>query len=231
MQDGQLSLSAVTRIAPHVRRVDAPEIISRAEGKSTRELEDILAPLTPEPVKRDRVRTVGVETAGSDGVTPSVRRRVESNFQGSPELRDAIERAKDLLAHKFPFGEMEHVLYEVLEYYLATHDPQTTLRLAANAPVKGTSTIPATVRREVWARDGGRCSFVAADGMRCQTRRMLELDHRIPRARGGADTPENLRLLCRPHNDAERRRILGEGQLSPNWSRDQSVDKSPGLFD
>jgi 5-methylcytosine-specific restriction endonuclease McrA len=227
MQGGHLSLTAVSKIAPHVDRKDAAEIIARAEGKSTRELEELLAPLAPEAAKRDHVRTIAVETSGE----PTLQTRVEINFQGSPALRDAIQRAKDLLAHKFPFGELEHVLFEVLEDYLERHDPQKALSLGRIAPSRGQTSIPASVRRAVWARDGGRCTFAGSDGIRCQTRRMLELDHRIPRAAGGPDTIENVRLLCRSHNDAERRRLLGEGKLSTNLARAKSVDKSHGLFD
>jgi len=29
---------------------------------------------------------------------------------------------------------------------------------------------------------------------------LLEIDHRVPFARGGTNTPENLRVLCRAHN-------------------------------
>jgi 5-methylcytosine-specific restriction endonuclease McrA len=224
---GHLSLSAVSKIAPHVRRVDAPEIIARAEGKSTRELEEILAPLCPEPAKRDRIRTVATAIEDDANVNaPAVQSRVEFSFQGSIALRNAIERVKDILSNKFPFGEMDHVLLEVVEYYIERHDPQASLALGLRGPVRGRSSIPAAIRRAVWARDGGRCAFVGPAGIRCQSRRMLELDHRKPRSVGGPDTVENLRLLCRPHNDAERRRILGEGKLSTNLARAKSVDKS-----
>lgn len=232
LSDGLLSLSAVSKIAPHVRRDDAPEIIARAEGKSTRELEEILAPLCPEPVKRDRIRTIAVaETGVPASIAPAVQTRVEFVFQGSPALRAAIERARELLAHKYPFGELDHILLEIVEEYLGRHDPQTALRLSRRAPVKGSSLIPAPIRRAVWARDGGRCTFVGSEGIRCTSRRMLEIDHRIPRASGGAGSVENLRLLCRPHNDAERRRLLGEGRLSTDLARAKFVDKSPGLFE
>lgn len=215
LSDGQLSLTAVSKIAPHVRRSDAPEIISRAEGKSTRELDEILAPLSPEPAKRDRIRTIAVAVPNAKAPTT----RVDFSFQGPPGLRDAIERAKELLAHKYPFGGMSEILLEIIGDYLKRHDPQRALELGGLAPVKGRSSIPAAARRAVWARDGGRCAYAGPDGIRCAARRMLELDHRMPRALGGLDTPENIRLLCRAHNDAERRRILGEGELSTNYAR------------
>ena len=232
MTGGQLTLTSVSKtsvskLAAHVRRVDAPQIIARAEGKSSRELEEILAPLAPEPPKRDRIRSITVAIPGENGEDrPAMSPRVEFSFHGPPALRDAIERAKELLSNKFPFGGMSDVLFEIVEEFLARHDPQKMLELGKIAPVNGRCSIPAGVRRAVWARDGGRCSFTGPDGIQCLSRRSLELDHRIPRALGGCDTTENLRLLCRPHNDAERRRLLGERKLSTDPSRDGLGDNS-----
>ncbi len=226
---GQLSLTGVSRIAPHVGRTDAVEIIARAEGKSTRQIEEMLAPLCPEPAKRDRMKTSAVVRSGEDeGQEPTIETRVDFSFQGSVALREAIERAKELLSHKFPFGGLADVLSEIVRDYLERHDPQRVLELGGAAPSNGSRSIPAAVRRAVWARDAGRCVYVGPEGIRCGSRRFLELDHRVPRALGGFDEIANLRLLCRPHNDAERRRLLGEGELFPDSSRDESGDNSAG---
>jgi hypothetical protein len=228
MKEGQLSLSAVSLIAPHVRRPDAPEIISHAEGKSTKELENLLAPLVPQFPKRDRIRSVAVvsKSSGTDGAEKPPIVRVEFNFQGSPALRAAINRAKELLSNKFPFGGLEDVLLEIVLDYLSRHEPQTRLDIPSSPPPRGRSKIARSTRRAVWARAGGRCSYSGPDGTLCQTRHFLELDHIVPRALGGDNSENNLRLLCRAHNDAERRRILGEGELSTELSRERSVDKS-----
>jgi hypothetical protein len=227
MAGGHLTLSSISKIAPHVHRADAPEIIARAENKTTREVEEVLAPLCPEPAKRDRVRAVAVVVAGKMNTSePVIETRVDFSFHGSRALRDAIDRAKELLSHKYPFGEMSHVLLEIVQDYLERHDPQKALNLGNAPKARGRSSIPAGIRRAVWARDGGRCAFIGPGVTRCQTRRALELDHRLPRSLGGSDTLENLRLLCRPHNDAERRRVLGEGELFTELARDSSVDNS-----
>ena len=61
--------------------------------------------------------------------------------------------------------------------------------------------IPAPVRREVWCRDGGCCSYVDPhSGRRCGSRFLLELDHIIPLALGGDAQPSNLRLHCSAHH-------------------------------
>ena len=55
--------------------------------------------------------------------------------------------------------------------------------------------IPAPVRRAVWRRDGGCCSYVDPhSGRRCGSRFLLELDHIVPFALGGGAEPGNLRL-------------------------------------
>ena len=66
--------------------------------------------------------------------------------------------------------------------------------------------IPAPVRREVWRRDGGCCSYVDPhSGRRCGSRFLLELDHIVPFALGGSAAPGNLRLHCAAHHRLRHR--------------------------
>jgi hypothetical protein len=60
--------------------------------------------------------------------------------------------------------------------------------------------IPREVRVEVWKRDGGRCVV-------CQADDYLEYDHIIPHSRGGSNSTNNVRLLCRRCNLAKGDRI------------------------
>lgn len=83
-----------------------------------------------------------------------------------------------------------------------------------------TRRIPRPLRDEVHRRDGGRCAFVGRDGGRCNSTHDLEIDHRMPRARGGEDTPENLRLLCAAHNRHEAERQLGRGFMERYYRRE-----------
>ncbi|HER44507.1 MAG TPA: HNH endonuclease, partial [Candidatus Eisenbacteria bacterium] len=65
---------------------------------------------------------------------------------------------------------------------------------------RGSRRIPPAVRDYVYARDGGRCTFKGTNGTRCNSTWDLEIDHIVPFARGGDNSPGNLRLLCRKHN-------------------------------
>lgn len=61
--------------------------------------------------------------------------------------------------------------------------------LLAGERTRRRETIPEDVRRLVWQRDGGQCQ-------ECGATEMLQYDHVIPWSMGGADTADNLRLLC-----------------------------------
>ncbi len=60
--------------------------------------------------------------------------------------------------------------------------------------------IPRAIRREVAERDEFRCTYVAADGRRCEGRARLEYHHVRAHALGGATTVENITLRCQAHN-------------------------------
>ena len=80
---------------------------------------------------------------------------------------------------------------------------------AAKAGGRTGRAIPAAVKRAVWRRDRGRCSYVdRASGRRCGSQHLLQIDHVVPYARGGAAEPNNLRLLCAAHH---RHRHAGAG--------------------
>lgn len=63
------------------------------------------------------------------------------------------------------------------------------IRAQGAAPPEGRRSIPRELRLAVWERDGGRC-------VECGTDFDLQYDHVIPVALGGANTAENLQLLC-----------------------------------
>ena len=68
-------------------------------------------------------------------------------------------------------------------------------------PCASSRAIPAAVRRQVWQRDGGRCSYLDRQtGRRCNSRHLIEIDHILPYALGGGADPGNLRLLCGAHH-------------------------------
>jgi 5-methylcytosine-specific restriction endonuclease McrA len=79
--------------------------------------------------------------------------------------------------------------------------------------------IPAQIRKAVYDRDGGRCAHTYADGKRCPNKAKLEFDHIIPIAKGGKTTIDNLRLLCRAHNQHAADQAFGQAFMDRKRAR------------
>jgi len=67
------------------------------------------------------------------------------------------------------------------------------------------------VRRAVWERDQGQCTYKSESGRRCEARRGLQFDHEKEFARGGEATMENIRLRCPGHNQYSAECTFGAG--------------------
>ena len=72
--------------------------------------------------------------------------------------------------------------------------------------------IPTHIRRYIWKRDQGRCTYLNHQSKKqCGSSHFLQIDHIHPFALGGNSDPENLRVLCASHN---RYREVLENQQS-----------------
>src|SRR4029077_1978527 len=87
-------------------------------------------------------------------------------------------------------------------------------RAAARKQAADPRYVAPQVKREVWKRDGGQCTFVSESGRRCEARGDVEFDHVQEHARGGEATVDNLRLRCRGHNQHTAERTFGAGFMA-----------------
>jgi hypothetical protein len=76
-------------------------------------------------------------------------------------------------------------------------------------------------------RDGDQCTFTDAEGRRCQERRFITLEHRIPFALGGPPTVENLCCLCASHNAFTARQVFGEAFIAEKRAQRTARAKPP----
>ncbi len=110
---------------------------------------------------------------------------------------------------------VSELLSTCLEFYLDQKDPQRklemkqpTLPAKLKTPVDlfpqiepPTRYIAAGVKRLVQNRSGGQCEYVdPQSGRRCESRYLLQFDHIDPYCSGGSSDEENIRHLCRMHN-------------------------------
>jgi hypothetical protein len=138
--------------------------------------------------------------------------RYRVQFTVTEDTYEKLRRAQDLLRHTIPNGDPAAIFDRALTLLVA--DLEKAKLAATLRPRTGRGTIvrsrhiPAAVRRAVWARDGGQCTFVGASG-RCAERGFLEFHHVVPYAAGGEATVGNIFLRCRSHNQYEAEQEFG----------------------
>lgn len=149
-------------------------------------------------------------------VVPLAPERYKVQFTASAATRDQLRRAQELLRHRIPDGDVADIVGLALDLlvrelekkkFAATNRPRTESTSLQHDP--SSRQIPAAVKRAVWVRDQGRCTFTSATGVRCTERDSIEFDHIRPHADGGESTAKNVRLLCRRHNQYEARQYFG----------------------
>jgi hypothetical protein len=121
----------------------------------------------------------------------------------SRRFLEKLEAARAALSHSHPGGSTEEILEAGLDLLLERHAKRRGLveKPRREPPPAKPEHVPAHVKRAVWERDGGRCQWKLDGGGICGSTHQIELDHVVPRARGGPSTIENTRLTCRFHND------------------------------
>jgi hypothetical protein len=191
-----------------------PEIVDRlASGELTLASVFVLAP----HIEGDAGPALVAEACGKS--RREVERLVADRFPEPP--RGGNVRTKALLdGHRQ--AEMAEILEEALADYVAKRKarchgqvqrPQTAPRSC------DADRVSSRAKREVYERDGGRCSFVGKAGHRCASTYQLEYDHKRPRAHGGTSDADNLRLLCRVHNQFMAEEVIGAACVSAAKAR------------
>jgi 5-methylcytosine-specific restriction endonuclease McrA len=80
----------------------------------------------------------------------------------------------------------------------------------APRPAKNPGHATASVKRAVWSRDEGKCTWPLDSGGICGSTLRLEVDHVVPRGRDGPSTIDNCRLACKFHNQLAARQVSGD---------------------
>jgi hypothetical protein len=174
---------------------------------------------TPEAPLRDNPVVVppcepllGVAPRAPTRITPLTEDLRRMHITLSRRFLAKLDAARDALSHSHPGAKNEVILEAGLDLLLARHRERRGIgaRPATNGRSAAPGRIRAEVKREVWERDGGCCRWPLEGGGICGSTLRLEFDHVVPRGRGGSSEVENLRLLCRFHNQLTARQVYGD---------------------
>jgi hypothetical protein len=155
-------------------------------------------------------------------VEPLSPTRLRVEFTARAELYEKLEKARELLSHALPSGDLGELVERALDVLI---EQETRKRFGPRrAPAAGKARnarqlkpgsrhVPVETERAVWERDNSQCTFVDGERRRCAERRFLTLEHRTPFALGGPATLDNLCLLCGAHNLENARQAFGEPHI------------------
>jgi hypothetical protein len=141
-------------------------------------------------------------------LTPELRRL---NVTVTADFIAELEQVRVALSHQCPDGNFEQVVREAFKLVLERDRKRKALtgpprpvtdrpRPQSEVPGESDRYVPAAVKRAVWKRDKGRCTWPMGDGAICGATHRLEFDHDLEVAFGGKPTVGNVRLLCKSHN-------------------------------
>ena len=165
------------------------------------------APASKEQAARERGHASTVQDAAVHAHTaPAAERTLGATRQPAPAsapspVQDAATPAGTPTAESTGERTPKPSRQQATDRQPAVRRKRTGAVTSTAKPRASGRAIPAAVRRQVWQRDGGCCSYVDREtGRRCNSRHLIEIDHILPYALGGAADPANLRLLCEAHH-------------------------------
>jgi len=204
LRSGEVHLAGVRLLVPHFTAENHAALLAEAAGKSKREIEELVARFMPAPLPW---RTM---------ITPLTDDTFKVQFVASRRLRDKLREAQDLLRHRVPDGDLATVVEKAVDVLIeqvkkerfATGRKPRKEALGDSGETVSRH-IPDAVKRFVYERDGGRCTFVDEQGRTCGETAALEFDHVDGFARTYSHEPDRIRLLCRAHNRFAAEQMYG----------------------
>src|SRR5882724_5707584 len=104
---GELHLSAVCSLAPHLNPENAAELIEACSQTSARQIEELLAARFPKADVRDSIR-----------IDPLSADRFAVHFTADREFVELLERVRALESHRQPNGDLLPIMKHGLEAHL-----------------------------------------------------------------------------------------------------------------
>jgi hypothetical protein len=243
--DGRLHLTGASLLVRTMTVENCEALIAAASWKTKRAIETLLADLAPKPDVPTKVRRLPTPKAevvaapslfeaqkinpSQDGLAPRPRSttsplgrdRFKVSFTASDALVGKMEQLGALLSHQVNPNDLPAILEKAVDVAIASFEKKrfgAKKSRKARASKAGTRHIPAKVRREVFERDGGRCTFESADGHRCDSTCHLQFDHIVPFGKSRNNEATNLRLRCRSHNLLTATKDYGWAKMAPHFT-------------
>lgn len=255
--EGKLCLSALVILAPHLTPANHQRLLDGAAGLSKRQVEELVATMFPKPAAPAYVESVAEPRSlqlEDSAARPRPERRsapasvepmrpelYKVQFTADRAFREQLDELQALLRHQVPDGDLAEIFRRAVALLLEDTKRRRFAktgrpRAAPRQDREPSRHIPADIKRAVYERDAGRCTYVAPNGRRCGSRAFLEYHHEAPWARHRRHRANEITLRCRAHNDLAARQEYGAAFMarrsqSPGTVRSEAEATVPGDCD
>jgi hypothetical protein len=247
LREGKLCITSIVELARVMTPENREETLPQFFHMSKRQAKAVAAAILPAAVIPRREVVTQVATV----VRPEVRQtelrpdetppmRIEPltanesriHLTVSSRLLKKLEAARRGQGHVQPGATKEQVIETALDLLL---EKQAGRRAEVKRPQKNPRPanpdhVTAAVKRAVWARDGGKCQWPVDSGGICGSTTRLEIDHVVPRGKGGPSTVENCRLVCRVHSQYAARHVYGDAHMDLFTRSVPVAGEPPGIY-
>jgi hypothetical protein len=180
------------------------DLLKAAEGKSARNLEKLLASISPESARQENARPINEE-------------ETEIRFTVGKAFMEKLDQLRNLLGHQLSDQQYATLFEELADIVLKKLEPKPpTLEKSSSSETRYVSP---KLKNAVWHRDQGRCTYTTSDGRRCPSRYALQYEHIVPFGKGGKTNMENLKLLCLAHNQLAAIQEFGLDKMQTFWPK------------
>jgi hypothetical protein len=186
IESGAVHLSTLVLLRDHFAESNVDEVVAATSGKTKREVEELLARRAPRRDVPSKIRKLpgtlgeragaaspgalfGAAAAATSSAAPGVRARIEPlsecryrvQLTVSAEVREKLERAKDLMRHRNPSGDLSVVVERALDALVAKLEKERLAktsrpRRAARGMEQGCATKQERATKEGSATEQGR---------------------------------------------------------------------------
>lgn len=198
------------RKLPSVRRPEPPPLVEDPRGDAARSPQPLVFEPPPTPARRSMTEPISAN-------------EYKLQILADEETYHYVQELRGMMRHRIPDGDLAKICklalrnlhQQVMKERYGVGRKRQNGKKKKPPGDKGSRHIPDAVKAEVFERDGGRCTFVAEDGTRCDATEFLEFDHHpVPWAKGGESVVNNLRLRCRSHNQLSAEKTYGRAKMA-----------------
>lgn len=169
LTEGALTLTTLGLLAPHLSAQNHEELLQKSRFRSKRQVEEILANLSPKPSAATVLRRLPTSRPDSEClpviqgseegegaalstmpiarthdrpaiVTPLAPERYKVQFTASKETYEKLQQVRNLMRHQIPDGDLDQIIQKALTALL--HDIAAKKAGSTNRPRVGRSTAP-----------------------------------------------------------------------------------------